>query len=242
MKEILNDISGLFFPRSCAVCGELLVKGAEFVCTQCRWDIPLTGYWREVDNPVTQALYGQLPVVNASAFFFFVHDSKFQQFVHSFKYRGGWRYAVEMGEWFGHTLKESPLYADIDVLVPIPLHFRKRLKRGYNQAEYIAKGMAKAMGVELDIKSVYRKMHNPSQTSKSRNERWDNVQNIFALRHPEQLDGKHILLVDDVLTTGSTIVSCGDAILKAAPRCKLSVGTLALSSSLVRHAQIFDQE
>lgn len=233
MKRLFSDISQLFFPKCCAVCGEVLVEGAEFVCTQCRWDIPLTGFWREFDNPVAKIFYGHLPIVNASSFFYFIHNSKYQKFIHSMKYRGSWRYAVEMGEWFGYKLADSHLYMDVDVVVPIPLHFRKQLKRGYNQAEYIAEGISSAMGREMDAGSVYRKVHNPSQTGRRKSERWDNVENIFALRHPERLEGKHILLVDDVLTTGATIISCGDAILQQAPNSKLSVATLAVSNNLV---------
>lgn len=227
----LTDIRRLFFPPVCAACGRGLTDQDDFLCNYCRWEIPLTNFWRKPDNPVTAIFHGHLPVVNASAFYFFVSNSNFRDLIHDFKYHNNWLLARKMGEWYGAELASSQLYADIDLIVPVPLHIRKKIKRGYNQSEYIAEGISKATGFPLDAKSVRRSTHNTSQTRRRKSERWQNVEGIFAVHKPDALRGKHLLLVDDVLTTGATIISLGETILKAVPDCRLSVATLAVSRS-----------
>ena len=131
----------------------------------------------------------------------------------------------------GDALHESGLYDSVDAVVPVPLHSMRRLRRGYNQAEYPAEGIACGLGKPLCTGNVVRSRHNRSQAStRVRDERWDNVKNIFSVRHPEALDGRHILLVDDVLTTGATLISCAETILHACPSCRISVSTLAVSA------------
>jgi ComF family protein len=206
-------------------------EGARTVCTACRWDAPLTEFWREIDNPVVRKFWGVVPVVNACSFMFFVHGNGYRDLIHGFKYRGRWRQALEMGEWFGGELFRGGLYSDIDIVVPVPLHVRKTARRGYNQSEYIARGMASALGAGVDTRSVVRTRHNPSQALKEHSERWDNVKGIFAVRRPDKLSGRHILIVDDVLTTGATISSCAEAIAAAVPDCRISIATLAVSRS-----------
>lgn len=229
MENPFRHIFRLFFPPACDACGGPLAEGDGFICNTCRWNIPLTGYWNETDNPVAKRFYGILPVIHASSFFHFVHDSGFRELIHRFKYHGGWRTAEKTGFWYGSELKASGRYGDIDVIIPVPLHRRKLLKRGYNQAAYIAKGIAEAIAKPLDESSVRRTVHNPSQTQLGKDERWDNVQGIFSVAAPEKLNGKHILLVDDVLTTGATLISCGDAVLRECPDCRISIAALAAS-------------
>lgn len=151
--------------------------------------------------------------------------------VHDFKYRSGWSLATEMGHWYGRELAEAGLYGDVDVVVPVPLHFLKRIKRGYNQSEYIARAIAQTLALPVDTRNVVRRVHNSSQTRRAKSERWENVEGIFAVRHAERLSGRHILLVDDVLTTGATIISCAEAIYRAVPDCRLSIATIAVSKS-----------
>lgn len=226
---LLKDIFGLFMPPVCAMCGETLPETVGFVCTRCRWEMPLTGFCRRFDNPVAHKFHGLVPVVNASAFMWFSDGSDVRKMIHDFKYRGSWRYARKSGEWYGSELRESGFYSDVDVIVPIPLHIRKLLKRGYNQSEYIAEGISVSMGVPVDVRSVTRRRHTKSQTERTKNDRWENVEGIFAVRRSRALSGKHILLVDDVLTTGATMVSCAQAILDAVPDCRISIAALAAS-------------
>ena len=227
--NIFKDIYHLFLPPTCAMCGEPLQEGVDFFCTGCRWEMPLTGFCNRIDNPVVRKFYGHLPIVNASAFLWFSEGSVTRNMIHNFKYRGNWRYALKAGEWYGRELRDGGLYADVDIVVPVPLHFRKLLKRGYNQSEYIAEGIASALQVPVDLRSTFRKRYNRSQTEHHKEERWKNVENIFAVRHPESLKGKHILIVDDVLTTGATIISFARTILEAVPECRISIAALAVS-------------
>lgn len=228
LSELLHDVRSLLFADRCAVCGEPLARGERLVCTYCRATAPLTGYWHEADNPVLARCRDLVPIHRASAFLFFVHGSGWRRLIHAFKYRGRWRAARTMGAWYGRCLKESGLYDDVQTVIPVPLHFGKRCRRGYNQAEYIAEGIAAQLGARVDAGSVCRCRATDSQARKAHRERAANVEAAFAVRRPERLTG-HILLVDDVMTTGSTILSCAEAILEAAPDCRLSVAALAVS-------------
>jgi ComF family protein len=228
----LADIRNLFFPQVCPACGKVFDGGTGngFLCTACQWDMPLTGYETLADNSVARRFDGLVPIENATAFVWFIHESGFRRVVHNFKYSGRWTLARDMGRWFGRTLAQTDGWGGIDAIVPVPLHIRKILKRGYNQSEYIAEGMSLPMGVPVERRAVVRRVNNRSQTETERHDqRWKNVEGIFAVHRPERLTGKHILLVDDVLTTGATIGSCAEAILAAVPDCRISIAALYAS-------------
>ncbi len=229
LSELFRDVASLFFPARCAVCGEPLETGERTLCTLCRATAPLTGYWREADNPVVRKCWGLVPVEQASGFLFFVHGSGWRQLIHGFKYRGAWRTARSLGEWYGRYLRESGLYDGVECVVPLPLHPFKRCRRGYNQSEYIAEGIASQLGVPVERHCVYRRRNTASQALKPRRERAGNVEGAFAVRHPERLAGRHLLLVDDVMTTGATLLSCAGEILQAVPGCRISLAVLAVS-------------
>lgn len=229
LSDLLSDVGAVFFPPRCPVCGAMLPEGCRLVCTRCRADAPLTGFWSEADNAMARRLWGLMPVVRASALFYYSEGSGWRELIHRFKYKGAWRLAREAGLWYGEELRTGGLYDDVDVVVPIPLHPIKRLRRGYNQSEYLAEGIAASLGVDVCRRSVVRIRNNPSQALTPRRERSGNVEGVFAIRHPELLAGRHLLLVDDVFTTGETLRSCGDTILQAVPDCRISVAALAVS-------------
>lgn len=229
IKHLPGDVYRLFFPPVCPVCDSPLPEGAGFMCALCRFEIPLTGYWEETDNPVKEQLSAHLPVRHASAFFHYVPGSPFRGLVHRFKYQGGWRYVRDMGEWFGSCLAGSGLYGDVDFIVPIPLHPRKFFRRGYNQSEYIAQGISRALGAPVCTGNLVRTRHSKSQTKVEGRRRWDNVHGAFGVRHPELLAGRHILLVDDVLTTGSTLVAAGGELLRTVEDVSISIAALAVA-------------
>ena len=176
-----------------------------------------------------ERFWGLLPIARASAFLWYVEGSPWRKVIHNFKYSGHWRVAYDLGRWYGVCLREGGLFSDVDVVVPVPLHWRRRLGRGYNQSEYLARAIARELGVECDVNSVLRCRYNSSQVKHSAAERWDNVENIFRVRKAKSLQGKHILLVDDVFTTGATIMSLGLEILSKVEGVKLSVAVLATS-------------
>lgn len=229
LNSLFVDIKSLIFPPLCPVCGNTMEDGSGSICTYCRVMAPITGFWNELDNPLSRRMWGLLPVVKASAFIYYVRGSGWQRLIHKLKYKGAWHLAQDMGTWYGSYLKRSEMYADIDVIVPIPLHIMRKLKRGYNQSDYIALGMAAEMEVAVDCTSVVRLRNNPSQTHRTKSERWQNVDDLFGVRNSTLLAGKHILLVDDVCTTGSTLISCVDAIFKAVPNCRISIAVVAVS-------------
>lgn len=209
------------------ICGGYVEDGQHHVCTKCRVSIPLTNYYLEEENPIKERFSVFAPIHRASALYFYDVNPMWREVIYRCKYRGQWSLAYNMGRWYGAVLRESGLYDDIDVIVPIPLHPIKRIRRGYNQSYYVAKGIARELGVKVDNHSVKRIVNNPSQTTRSGTMRWQNVEHIFKLRSKDDLQEKHILIVDDVLTTGATIASCITAISESVPDCRISIASLA---------------
>lgn len=234
IAAVLRDVASLFLPRTCLACGRVLLENEGCVCLACRYNMPLTNFAKRKDNPIKLLFENVLPVESAAAMFWFVGGTEWQRIIHNFKYYGRWFFAQKMGEWLGEELLDSGNFDDIDLIVPIPLHYRRRLRRGYNQSEQLALGVGRKMGVECDFRSVRRRHYNDSQTSKSRSERWDNVEEIFDVRRAERLRGKHILLLDDVLTTGATMASCASAIVKACEGdVRISIASLSVSRRII---------
>ena len=231
---VLRDATSLFLPRTCLACGKVLLENEGSICLTCRYNMPLTNFSSRRDNPMKLLFENILPIEAATAMFWFVGGTEWQRIIHSFKYYGRWLFAQKMGEWLGEELHDSGNFEGVNLIIPIPLHYRRRLKRGYNQSEQLALGVGRKMGVKCDFRSVRRSQYNDSQTSKSRSERWDNVEEIFDVRRAERLRGKHILLLDDVLTTGATMASCASAIVKACEGDVLiSVASLSVSRRII---------
>ena len=227
LSDILRSMLCLVAPPRCPICGGAISDENVGVCTTCELTAPLTNTWQQRENAMMERFWGLIPVEHASAFLWYIEGSAWREAIHRFKYKGAWHSAYNLGRWYGSYLKESGHYDDIDLVVPVPLHWLRRVGRGYNQSEYLADGIAERLGAKVDRHSLYRRRYNLSQTSRTRSERWKNVEGVFAVRNVEQLRGRHILLVDDVFTTGATIMSLAETILRAAPDARLSVATLA---------------
>ena len=234
-RDILCDIVALIYPDRCMICGEHVERGVHSICMMCRYKIPLTGYCYREQNPVKEYFDALFPTEHCSSMIFYKSEQLWRQAILRFKYKGAWNIAFRMGRWYGSELKASKLYDDVDVIIPVPLYWFKTMVRGYNQSHYIAHGIAKELGVKVDRRTLYRRRNNPSQTTQNSFERWGNVDGIFAVRDSSRLRGKHILLVDDVLTTGATLASCAQVILNAEPTCRVSIVTLAVAGRLSRH-------
>lgn len=229
-KVWLSSFLHLFFCRQCAVCGESLQESEEAICLKCNMDLPRTDYHLRADNPVERMFWGKFPLERATSYCFYHKGSDFRQILHQLKYGDRKDLGEVMGRFMAAELAGSGFFRDVDVIVPVPLHPRKLQMRGYNQSECIAKGIAMVTGIPIDVSSVVRGKYTQTQTSKSVYERWENVGGIFRLHHPECWAGKHILLVDDVLTTGATTTACADAF-REVDGVRISVLTLAVAAS-----------
>ena len=234
ISGVLRDVASLILPRTCLACGRVLLENEGCVCLACRYNMPLTNFSKRKDNPVKLIFDNIMPVESATAMFWFIGGTEWQHIIHKFKYSGRWFFAQKMGEWLGEELRDSGNFDDVELILPIPLHFRRRLMRGYNQSEQLALGVGRKLGVKCDFGSVRRCRYNDSQTSKMEAERWENVDSIFEVRSAKKLRGRHILLVDDVLTTGATIASCATTIIRACEGdVRISVASLAVSRRIV---------
>lgn len=230
MISILDDFLSLIYPRVCASCGNTLYKNEKVICTFCNYRLPKTNYHFEKNNPVIEIFWGRVNIESASAYYYFAKGSKIQHLIHQLKYKGKKEIGIFIGKQYGLDLIESPQFNTVDVVMPVPLHRKKQKQRGYNQSEQFAIGISGSMKIELDTKSLYRKIASQTQTKKSRFKRWQNVSEIFDVRQTDSLIGKHILLVDDVITTGSTLEACANALYKV-PDVRISVAAIALAAN-----------
>lgn len=225
IKNIANDIINLFFPNTCQGCADELLGNENTICTKCLYELPLTNFIYSNENPVAQKFWGRVFIHYAASYYYFHKGSRLQSLMHNLKYKKKTEIGQILGTIAGNELKNTR-FEEIDIIAAIPLHISKLRKRGYNQSDYIAEGIAKGMNKPFIKDSIKRLVNTSTQTKKSRFERWENVSDVFAIDNPEIFKNKHILLVDDVLTTGATMESCGQAISKI-EGTKVSIFTLA---------------
>lgn len=227
-SEIGESLLQLFFPHTCAGCGSDNLGLHNELCISCIAALPETNFQREEHNPAAKIFYGRLPLVAATVQYYFTKESLLQHLLHQLKYRNNQEIGRFLGRLTGQQLAQSHLFTTIDALVPLPLFPAKEKKRGYNQAAVIGEGMAEMMKRPVWTDVVIRTTHTETQTRKGRVERWKNMEGRFEVAKPEQIAGKHLLLVDDVITTGATLEACG-AVLAAVPGVQLSVAALCMA-------------
>lgn len=225
----LDDFINLLYPRNCITCGEQLLKEEEHLCFPCISDLPYTGHINMKDNPVKKIFSGRINIHHASAWLQFEKSNKSQAIMHSLKYRKNPDIGYYLGKIMGMEIKNSALYSGLQAIIPIPIHKSKLRERGYNQSDYIARGISEELNVVVLNDAIFRKLKTSSQTKKKRYERWENVQSVFQVKKEVIRDIEHLLLVDDVITTGATIESCGHQ-LASCHKMKISVITLARSN------------
>jgi ComF family protein len=226
--DLWDDFISLLFPRLCYACGSHLMRNESLICTECYVVIPRTNYHYEKDNPVAQLFWGRCMIEKAAAFSYYNKGSRIRNLIHNLKYKGIREIGYELGRIYGLSLEASGFTKDIDLIIPVPLHPAKKRIRGFNQSEIISMGIADVAQLPVDIKSLARIIVSATQTKRSRYERWTNVEGIFQVIDPQTIMGKHVLLVDDVITTGSTIESCTNELLKI-EGVKVSVVALAFA-------------
>lgn len=222
VKTILSHFFELFFPRLCVCCEERLVDGEKFICLNCLYKLPKTNHLTNPDNKLEVFFAGRFPFVRIAAFAYFVKGESIQRIIHEIKYKNNPKLAVYMGELCGKEILKSNCFTDIDYIVPIPLHKNRLKMRGYNQALLLANGISAKTNIPVNTENLVRIIDNPSQTKNSRLERWKNTEGIFEVKDQDLFMGKHILLVDDVVTTGSTLEVCAKLI-TSCPGTRVSI-------------------
>lgn len=229
INQYFDGLLALVYPYFCVVCGEELNQKSEHFCFSCEEDLHFTYFEKYADYSFAdQVFWGRLKIENVYALLYYEEATSTRNILHHIKYNEGKDLAHFMGQMMGKKLKFNSKYADVDALVPIPVHSKKEFSRGYNQSLLIAQGVSEELGIPV-VDALYRKTHDESQTKKSKDERYQNVKGKFALKEDGLKDFKHVLIVDDVLTTGSTLEFASRAIYEGSEDVKVSLGTLAVA-------------
>ncbi|MBW7935958.1 MAG: ComF family protein [Flavobacteriales bacterium] len=210
--NVLPDIIKLIYPRTCVACGQKLVQGEEMICIPCRIQLPQTHFHLMPDNPVEKVFRGRAKVDFAASLYFFQKGLRVQHILHAIKYKQNKKLAYFLGEYYGTQVKDVLQKWQVDMFIPVPLHPAKLRQRGYNQSAEFAKGLTASTSIPTRTDLLTRTVYTETQTRKARFERWENVKDKFAVTNTGELTGKHIILVDDVITTGSTLESCAQVI------------------------------
>jgi len=227
-KEIKDSFLHLLFPHICAGCGTDLLDKESMLCIRCIAGLPETNFSVHAGNPIEKMLWGRIPLASATATYYFSKESLIQHLVHQFKYKGNKDLGLQLGRLLGKYLVQSDRF-NAEALVPLPLFEVKEKRRGYNQATVLCDGIAEIMKIPVLKNAVSRPQHTDTQTKKGRLERWQNMEGKFVLQDEKAIADKHLLLVDDVITTGATLEACGTELLKG-NNVKLSIATLCVAS------------
>jgi len=231
MLRVFSDFFNLFFPRKCNHCGNNLDKTEAEVCKKCLFEIPKTNFYTDAENPVYKTFWGRVSIEFATSGYYFTKKSILQNLLHHIKYHNKKELAFELGKYLGTELSSVENFKNCDVIMPVPLHPVKKKKRGYNQSEWIANGMSEKMDIPVNTNVLMRHVNSKSQTKKNRVERWENVRSAFKVKTPDKFSDQHILLVDDVITTGATLEACASQLIEHLD-VKVSIATLAYASDV----------
>jgi len=224
IKNLLN----LFFPKVCLGCNLYLGDNEIYLCTSCRYQLPLTNFHFDNNDTVKNVLFGRVKLEHATAMLHFSKKGIVQQLMHNLKYKGHEEVGLFLGKWLGEELKEIKAYRSVDVVIPVPLHRSRFRKRGYNQVTKFGQEIAKALNVEFNDKILRKNVRTKTQVFKDRLLRTTSSSATFSIVENQTLIGKHILLVDDIITTGATIESCASVLLTI-DKVKISVATMAIT-------------
>lgn len=206
--KALTYLADLFYPPLCLSCDRKLMHFERVLCTHCAFQLPKTRFHLKPNNPIEVLFWGRCEIYSGAALYRYLKKGNVQHLMQNFKYKGLQEIGYYLGEKYGDDLMESDRFSSVDYIIPVPLHPKKYRKRGFNQSEVFGRGLEKTMAAMLEVDNLYRKVHTDTQTRKSRWERFKNVESIFGIRDKEKLKSKHLLLVDDVITTGSTMEAC----------------------------------
>lgn len=226
LSHLLQDVYHLFYPNLCLACEESLVANEYLVCIDCWSQLPETLFHLQINNPMEQKLWGRVHFEYATSMYYFNKDSRIQHLLHALKYKGQKEVGIMLGKRFAKAIEKCVWIDDIDILIPLPLSKKKKAQRGYNQSTQIALGMEKVLAKPVVTYAIERVKNTATQTKMTRSERVQNVEGAFCVVDGQLLAGKHVLLIDDVITTGATLEACANTILKESS-AKVSIATLA---------------
>lgn len=224
--HVIKDFFKLFFPDNCPGCGQSFLRGEKHVCLQCLYGLHKTQYHNDPENPIAKNFWGKTDFVAVTAVYFFQKGQVLQRLLHQLKYNGCKEIGIMLGRQMAIELFQASAFSHADIIIPVPLHPGKLLQRGFNQSEMIAIGMAENWQKEVHTETLKRKKYTQSQTHKARYERFENTESVFELDDVKPYENKHVLLVDDVISTGSTIISCAEAF-SGINGCKISMASVA---------------
>jgi ComF family protein len=225
---LINDFLSLIYPRYCEACERLLFKHENMICNHCMINLPKSGFHLLPNNPISLALAGRVPVEQTAVLYVFEKGGRVQNLLHAIKYEGQSKLAVMLGNMLGEDIKNRVEFGSVDYFMPIPLHPDKLKKRGYNQSEAFAKGIHQVLKKPISNKHLIRIKNSATQTRKHKFERWENVDGIFTVQQAETFENRHVLLIDDVITTGATLEAAWQA-LKGISGIKISVAAIAFA-------------
>ncbi|MBR5456795.1 MAG: ComF family protein [Bacteroidaceae bacterium] len=226
----ISDLLDIIFPRHCCVCGELLSAQETDICLNCLYALPRIE--AESRKDIEHIFWGKIDIERATSYIYYHKGSPYNNLIHTLKYHGRPIVGERLAYIAAKELQESGFFDGIDIIVPLPLSRKKKRKRGYNQCDYISDGISRATGIPVAKNTVKRTISNETQTHKNRDERWKNVEGIFSVAAPSCLEGRHILLVDDILTTGATLASCAKTI-KESSNCTISIFTIGYTKTTI---------
>ncbi len=226
-RRYWDSFIAILFPPLCASCENVLLNQEELLCSYCQYHLPINDHHLFSDNEVMRRIQFKAPIEMGAAFLSFSKSSLIQTMIHKLKYGKAFDIGIYLGRQFGQQLLVSPFFRELDIIVPLPLHHKKKKARGYNQSECIAQGLAEVLKLDIDTTRLVRLVNSPSQTTMGRMDRYENVEDVFACLDAEALAGKNILLVDDVLTTGATIASAARTLAEKGGRVYIAVLAIA---------------
>lgn len=227
---MLKHLINLFFPRICAGCTTILLTNETVICTSCRHHMPLTNHHLTTENEAYKKFYGRIPVEHASAFLYFHKKGMVQELIHNLKYKGHEEIGTLLGHWYGSDLKQILDSDKPDLIIPVPLHRKKYKERGYNQVNTFGLALSEELGIAYKKDLLVRTKYSKTQSKKNLLGRSEDIENLFDVVFTEKDHGKHFLLIDDVITTGSTLEACSRALLKI-PNIKISIVCMAMAQS-----------
>jgi ComF family protein len=224
-----GNFINLFFPRLCIACSEPITFDEVCICLNCQADLPETDFHLSKKNPFTDRFDGRVVIETAAALFFFTKKSKTQHLIHQIKYADKREAAFELGRFFGQKLRTQAHFQTIDCIIPVPMHPKKRVIRGFNQAEFFANGLAETMLIPVNTTALQKTKMTETQTKKTRLERLQNTEDVFVLTDPSVFNHKNILIVDDVMTSGATLEGCANTIWAKTPDVTINFATIAFA-------------